>query len=160
MLSCAPIANPPNSAQLGGTPYHSPNLHPGPYHSVGMRPRTGTQTHRQTHRRAWPLYISRHLRLTRNVIFKKTATSVHVQYSIPATTSRKYLWAWSSVNGASVGTSRTQLHTTSSPGYQRHVYQVKATFHYAIQVCDLDSVMEFGFNWTNNNEIKTIIISY
>jgi len=28
--SRAPIANPPNSAQLGGTPYHSPKLHPGP----------------------------------------------------------------------------------------------------------------------------------
>jgi len=25
----APIANPPNSAQLGGTPYHFPKLHPG-----------------------------------------------------------------------------------------------------------------------------------
>ena len=28
------IANPPNSAQLKGTPYHSPNLHPGPRSSV------------------------------------------------------------------------------------------------------------------------------
>jgi len=26
----APIANPPNSAQLEGTPHHSPKLHPGP----------------------------------------------------------------------------------------------------------------------------------
>jgi len=26
----APIANPPNSAQLKGTPCHSSNLHPGP----------------------------------------------------------------------------------------------------------------------------------
>jgi len=26
----APIANPPNRAQLKGTPYHSPKLHPGP----------------------------------------------------------------------------------------------------------------------------------
>ena len=30
MLSCAPIANPPNSAQVAGTPYHSSKLHPGP----------------------------------------------------------------------------------------------------------------------------------
>jgi len=59
----APIANPPNSAQLGGIPYHSPKLYPGPCNSVGMRPRTDTQTHR----RAWPQYISRGLRLTRNV---------------------------------------------------------------------------------------------
>ena len=43
----APIANPPNSAQLGGIPYHSPNLHPGPCDSVGMRPRTDRQTHRR-----------------------------------------------------------------------------------------------------------------
>ena len=46
----APIANPPNSAQLGGIPYHSPKLHPGPCNSVGIRPQTGTQsdTHTQT----------------------------------------------------------------------------------------------------------------
>jgi len=52
----APIANPPNSVQLGGIPYHSPELHPGPCNSVGMRPQTYRQTHthihRQTHRRA------------------------------------------------------------------------------------------------------------
>jgi len=37
----APIANPPNSAQLEGTPHHSPKLHPGPCTcgSVGMRQR-------------------------------------------------------------------------------------------------------------------------
>jgi len=61
-LSChsnatrAPIANPPNSAQLGGSLYHAPKLHPGPCSSVGVSPRTDThtdrQTHRQTHRRA------------------------------------------------------------------------------------------------------------
>jgi len=33
----APIANPPNNAQLEGTIYHSLNLHPGPCNSVGMR---------------------------------------------------------------------------------------------------------------------------
>ena len=33
----APIANPPNNAQLEGTPHHSLNLHPGPCSSVGMR---------------------------------------------------------------------------------------------------------------------------
>jgi len=33
----APIANSPNIAQLEGTPYHSPKLHPGPCDSVGMR---------------------------------------------------------------------------------------------------------------------------
>jgi len=45
----APTANLPNSAQLGGTPYHSPKLHPVPCSSVGMRRGTDTQTHRQTH---------------------------------------------------------------------------------------------------------------
>jgi len=44
------IENPPNSAQLGGIPYHFSKLHPGPYNSVGIRLRRGS--HRQTHRRA------------------------------------------------------------------------------------------------------------
>jgi len=39
----APIANPPNSAQLEGTTYHSPKLHPGPCSSTGMWLRTDTQ---------------------------------------------------------------------------------------------------------------------
>ena len=58
----APIANPPNSAQLEGTRYHSPKLHPGPYSSVGMR----RGPDRQTHRRPWPIYISTRLCRTRN----------------------------------------------------------------------------------------------
>jgi len=41
----APIAHPPNCAQLGGIPYHSPKLHPDPCNSVGMRPRTDTHRH-------------------------------------------------------------------------------------------------------------------
>jgi len=57
----SPIANSPNSAQLGGSLYHAPKLHPGPCSSVGIRPRT------DTHRRAWPQYILRRLRLTQNV---------------------------------------------------------------------------------------------
>jgi len=64
----APIANPPNCAQLGGSLYHAAKLHPGPCSSVGVRPRTDRQTHRQTHRRAWPQYILRRLRLTQNVM--------------------------------------------------------------------------------------------
>jgi len=42
----APIANPPNSAQLGGTLYHSPKLHPGPRAVVWASRRE--QTHRHT----------------------------------------------------------------------------------------------------------------
>jgi len=66
-----PIANPPKNAQLGGIPYHSPS-----YIRVravvwacgdGQTDRL-TQTHRETHRRAWPIYISPRLHLTRNVI--------------------------------------------------------------------------------------------
>jgi len=52
----APIANPRNSAQLEGSLYRAPKLHPSPCSSVGVRPRTDTQTDshtdRQTHRRA------------------------------------------------------------------------------------------------------------
>ena len=40
----APIANPSNSAQLGGTPDRSPKLHPGPCSGVEMRRGTDTQT--------------------------------------------------------------------------------------------------------------------
>jgi len=57
----APIANPPNSAQLEGIPYHSPMLHLCPWSSVGMCRGTGDR-----HSRAI-IYISRRLRLTRNV---------------------------------------------------------------------------------------------
>jgi len=60
------IANPPNSAQLGGSLYHASKLHPGPCSSVGVRPRTCRQTHRHTHRRAWPQNILRRLRLTQD----------------------------------------------------------------------------------------------
>jgi len=49
----APIANPPNSAQLGGIPYHSSKLHPVPCNSVGMRPRTDTQTRVTTIHFSW-----------------------------------------------------------------------------------------------------------
>ena len=44
----APIANPSNSAQLGGSLYRAPKLHPGPCSSVRVRPRTDRQTDTQT----------------------------------------------------------------------------------------------------------------
>jgi len=65
------IANPPNSAQLQGTPYHSPKLHPLLCSSVGMR----RGTDRQTHRRPWPIYISPWLRLTWSGATTTTTTS-------------------------------------------------------------------------------------
>ena len=46
----APIANPPNSAELQGTLYHPSKLHPGPCSSVRMRRGTDRETHVQTHR--------------------------------------------------------------------------------------------------------------
>ena len=42
------MANPPNSAQLGGSLYHASKLHPGPCSSVGVRPRTDAHTDTQT----------------------------------------------------------------------------------------------------------------
>ena len=44
----APIANPPNTAQLEGTPYHSSKLHPGPCSRVVWQcgeGHTDTDTH-------------------------------------------------------------------------------------------------------------------
>ena len=54
----APIANPLNSAQLGGIPYHFPMLHPGPCNSVGMRPRTDRQTHTDTQTRVTTIHFA------------------------------------------------------------------------------------------------------
>jgi len=56
--TCAPIANPPNSAQLRGIPYHSPKLHPGPCNSVGMRPRTDRHTDTQTQTRVITIHFA------------------------------------------------------------------------------------------------------
>ena len=45
----APIANPPNSAQLGGSPYHSPSyIRVRAVVWACVRPRTDRQTHRHT----------------------------------------------------------------------------------------------------------------
>jgi len=55
----APIANPPNSAQLGGSLYHAPKLHPGPCSSVGVRPRTDTHTDARDHNTFCVVYNSR-----------------------------------------------------------------------------------------------------
>jgi len=49
----APIANPPNSAQLVRIPYHSVKLHPGPCNSVSMRPQTDRQMRLTTVHFSW-----------------------------------------------------------------------------------------------------------
>jgi len=76
----APITNLPNSAQLGGTPYHSPKWHPGLCSSVEMW--QGTHTHTHTHtpwhtdRCTWPIYILRRLQLTQNVNISETSMTI------------------------------------------------------------------------------------
>jgi len=57
----ASIANPPNSAQLGGIPYHSAKLHPGPCNSVGMRPRTDRHMDARDHNAFLVVYDSREM---------------------------------------------------------------------------------------------------
>ena len=59
--TCAPIANPPNCAQLQGTPYHSPTYIQ--VSAVVWECGVG-QTRRQTHRRPWPIYITPRIRLS------------------------------------------------------------------------------------------------
>jgi len=60
----APIANPPNSAPLGGNLYHAPSyIRVRAVVSAYSRGQIDTQTHR----RAWPQYILRRLRLTQSV---------------------------------------------------------------------------------------------
>ena len=75
----APIANPPSSAQLGGSLYHTLKLHRGPCSSVDVRPQTDRQTDRHTYtdRLAWPQYILRRLRLMQNVKRKLIDHKVH-----------------------------------------------------------------------------------
>ena len=55
-----PIANPPNSAQLDGTPTILPTY-------IRVSAVVWECGEGQTHRRPWPLYISSRSRLTRNV---------------------------------------------------------------------------------------------
>ena len=57
--TCEPIANPPNRAQLGGIPYHSPKLRPGPSNSVCIRPRSNEelQYHTNRHVLKYPLRV-------------------------------------------------------------------------------------------------------
>ena len=59
----APTANPPNSAQLQGAPYHSPTYMP--VSSVVWYAAADRQS--DTHRHVWPIHILHHLRLTQNV---------------------------------------------------------------------------------------------
>ena len=54
----ASIANPPNSAQLGGTPYHSPKLHQGLSSSVGMWPQTDMRMQTDTQMRMTNIHFA------------------------------------------------------------------------------------------------------
>jgi len=55
----APIANPPSSAQLGGSLYHATKLHPDPCSSVGVWPRTDRHTDARDHKTFCVVYDSR-----------------------------------------------------------------------------------------------------
>jgi len=56
-VQCAPIANLPNSAQLEGTPYHFPKLHPGPRRVQECgKGQTHTQADTQTRVTKTPIY--------------------------------------------------------------------------------------------------------
>jgi len=68
----APITNLPNSAQLGGTPYHSPKWHPGLCSSVEMW--QGTHTHTHTH-----TLTHRQMHMT-NIHFTSSTTHAKCKY--------------------------------------------------------------------------------
>ena len=80
--TCPPIANPPNSGQLGVTPCHSLS-------NIRVRAVVGAcgrgQAVRHTDRRAWPIYISRCLRFTRNV------TNVTINFALISSKQVQYL---------------------------------------------------------------------
>jgi len=87
------IANLPNSAQLGSTPYHSAKLHQGPCNSVGMWRGTDRlhellahanlclqyywQT--QTHKCVWPMHISPHAKRNENEQLMYLRSQVHIK---------------------------------------------------------------------------------
>ena len=78
----APIANPPNSAQLGAasTPPPSHIRVRAVVWAYG-RGHTHIQTHTHRHnRRAWPQYILRRLRLRRNAINVNSACHTHARW--------------------------------------------------------------------------------
>jgi len=73
----------PNSAQLGGIPYHSPKLHP-------VRVVVWACGRGQTDSRVWLLCISRRPRLTRNVIYNNKLINFTIN------TDSVVEWSWSS----------------------------------------------------------------
>jgi len=85
-VPCAPIANPPKTAQLGGIPYQSPKLHRGPCSSVDVRPWTDRQTDRQTH-----------------------VTTIHFASSTTHAKCKKW-WLWSHKVIANVTVLQTEIH--------------------------------------------------
>jgi len=80
----APTANPPNSAQLWGTPYHSPKLHShttGPCRSVGMWWGTeDRQTDRQTHVTTIHFALSTTHAKCKNRVFHQTIFWILLHY--------------------------------------------------------------------------------
>ena len=72
------IANPPNTAQLEGTPT-IPQVTSGSVQQCG----NAASDSRQTHRRPWPIYISPRLRLTRNVTRRDRTMKSQAAYRLP-----------------------------------------------------------------------------
>jgi len=85
----APIANPPNSAQLGAVPTtHSSYIRVHAVVWTSGRGQTHTYRDRQTHRRGWPQYISRRPWLTRNVTIPSLFSHYHTAMTLHSTVSR------------------------------------------------------------------------
>ena len=78
------IANPPNSAQLGDSLYRAPSY-------IRVRAVAWAYGRGQTHRRAWPQYILRRLRLTQNVMNLKCISQYCSYFNISVFVSCKML---------------------------------------------------------------------
>jgi len=126
----APIENLPNSAQLEGTPYHSPKLHVGPCSSVHMQ----RGTDRQTHRRAWLIYISCHLRFTQNV-------AIH----LPALYAGRTRWASPEKNIHSITPHPRGYYTTSLVNFRHFLRSTASSLHicWVWQFFSITSVQAF-----------------
>ena len=126
----APIANLPNSAQLEGTPTIPPSY-------IWVRAVVCTcsegQTDRQTHRRAWLIYVSCRLRLTQKV-------AIHLLALYPVRT------RWASPEETFTHSTNPRGHyTTSSINFRHFLRSTASSLHicWVWQFFSITSVQAF-----------------
>ena len=149
-------ANPPNSAQLEGSPYHSPKLHLG-LCSVGMQRGTDTHTHthRVTIRFAW-IHLIRNVTTTGQPLWSDSQSLLH--YAL--TDSNYHIWKSSeSYSTELTAPSPNQTKRTSN----KKLYQMHSCIVYVIllgattvkhTLCDLKMLLILGYITADNDNLR------